>query len=260
MKLWQKIGAGFLLIVALNIVNFAITMSIQKKQLLLDKRADEAVQRQIELKQIKADHIRWKVNVLVAVLNESPPKVEVDPARCGLGRFLATIKPEDPEEETIINTLRGYHDRMHRGAKKMQALFAPGNEVDDVFEAMTNIYNSEINKTSKELFKLLDRLEKIYDKRSDTALAAVNSAAKRAEKISIILNTLMLITAIGFGLWIARSITKPVLQLKDGIRRVAQGDFSQDLAIKGRDEIAEVAQEINNMLRQLRPQEENLKS
>ncbi|OCC16187.1 Methyl-accepting chemotaxis protein [Dissulfuribacter thermophilus] len=253
MKLWQKIAVGFSVIIMVNILNFIILMYQEQKQEVLQHRVDDAVEKQLTLKQIVADHIRWKVNVLVAILNEKMPRVEVNPSLCRLGKFLNRVSATDPEEKRILNSLSSIHENMHQGAYKMQALFRPGAEVDDVFDAMTDIYNRDINKTSKKVFELLDRLEKIYDKRAEDAILAASKWASITRTLSITLNFLMLFTAVVFGLWIARSITKPVLTLKEGINHLAQGDFSKDIEIKGRDEIGEVAHAINGMLRNLRP-------
>ncbi|NMA67282.1 MAG: cell wall metabolism sensor histidine kinase WalK [Clostridiaceae bacterium] len=47
---------------------------------------------------------------------------------------------------------------------------------------------------------------------------------------------------------LSRRIVKPVKQMKDIAKRVASGDFSEKITVKGRDEIAELSESFNNMV------------
>lgn len=63
----------------------------------------------------------------------------------------------------------------------------------------------------------------------------------------------LLLTTISLAavLWTARSITRPLLALRDSALRLAQGDLSHRVKITSRDEIAEVGQAFNNMAAQV---------
>ena len=66
--------------------------------------------------------------------------------------------------------------------------------------------------------------------------------------IGFLLFTLLSMMAV---LWMERSITRPLLSLRDSALRLAHGDLSHRAAIGGRDEIAEVAQAFNEMATQV---------
>ncbi len=57
---------------------------------------------------------------------------------------------------------------------------------------------------------------------------------------------------------IARRTTSPVLELQKYTRRVAQGDLDAQIAIRSRDELGELAQDFNEMTRELKHQRERI--
>lgn len=54
---------------------------------------------------------------------------------------------------------------------------------------------------------------------------------------------------------LARSVTRPVLDLARRVRRIEDGDFGQSVQVVGRDEISELATSVNNMARGLAEKE-----
>ncbi|MDO9317690.1 MAG: adenylate/guanylate cyclase domain-containing protein [Gammaproteobacteria bacterium] len=54
---------------------------------------------------------------------------------------------------------------------------------------------------------------------------------------------------------LARSVTRPVLDLARRVRRIESGDFGQSVQVSGRDEISELATSVNNMARGLAEKE-----
>lgn len=54
---------------------------------------------------------------------------------------------------------------------------------------------------------------------------------------------------------LARSVTRPVLDLARRVRRIEDGDFGQSVQVSGRDEISELATSVNNMARGLAEKE-----
>ena len=61
-----------------------------------------------------------------------------------------------------------------------------------------------------------------------------------------------LILAIGLGVILSRSITRPILKGVDFAQHMAEGDFTSELAINQKDEIGILANALNNMVQKLR--------
>jgi signal transduction histidine kinase/CheY-like chemotaxis protein len=76
----------------------------------------------------------------------------------------------------------------------------------------------------------------------------------------------MLVLAFGIGaaslasLWLARRLTKPILQLRDGAQKLGSGDLSAKIDVQSRDEIQSVAIAFNGMADSLRTLYESLES
>ncbi|MDZ4168746.1 MAG: HD domain-containing protein [Coriobacteriia bacterium] len=63
---------------------------------------------------------------------------------------------------------------------------------------------------------------------------------------------------VGLGGWIARRVADPLVELSDGARRIADGDFSTKVDVAGTNEVAELAGSFNDMTDSLRERSESL--
>lgn len=55
------------------------------------------------------------------------------------------------------------------------------------------------------------------------------------------------ILAIGLGVWLARSITDPIQELRRAVSRIAAGDLTQRVRVRSSDEVSALAEDINRM-------------
>lgn len=69
--------------------------------------------------------------------------------------------------------------------------------------------------------------------------------------IFIVLALLSLLITIFAVLYISRRVTRPLVQIKDGTEKIAQGDLSLALNVKTGDELSELAQSIENLAHHL---------
>lgn len=80
----------------------------------------------------------------------------------------------------------------------------------------------------------------------DEAFAAVNNFRTLFTGISLIINLGILV----LGLLFANSLSKPILRLNAGIKRISQGDLTIQFDVKRHDEIGLLANQQNNMVQQ----------
>ncbi len=90
------------------------------------------------------------------------------------------------------------------------------------------------------------------------AQAEVTEAQRLASNLALALMIILAITVGGSSLLVARSISKPLTRLADYSRRVGEGEYTADIEIKGRDEVASVASDVKSMVGQLRKHREHL--
>jgi adenylate cyclase len=67
------------------------------------------------------------------------------------------------------------------------------------------------------------------------------------ERTFLLLALLGLLFSVGIGIWIARSVSRPVLELAEGTRKIGQGDYSHRIEIRSEDEIGLLANAFNQM-------------
>ncbi len=251
MKVWQKIAVGFFAVVITNLICLAFLMRYQEQAAELEKQAFQTQTQARQLNAILASHIRWKVNVLVGLISEKTPRVELDPTQCSLGRFFQRVQPQTEEERRLLEQLKGPHRAMHEGARRMVELFKKG--FDDNEDAIIDTYNRVINPQSKKVMALLGKLVELYDHRATQAKERALAVGRAVERANLMANLLVIFIALGFGYWVKNSITRPLKEISDALTVVAQGDFTHQLPQHGRDELAELAGVVNSMISSLRP-------
>ena len=74
---------------------------------------------------------------------------------------------------------------------------------------------------------------------------------KQLNRLFLMAALLALLLAGGLSWWLARRLTRPVLQLKAQAERVAAGDLEARVTVRGRDEIAELSEAFNGMAHDL---------
>lgn len=60
-----------------------------------------------------------------------------------------------------------------------------------------------------------------------------------------------LLLSMVYAIWISRSVTRPVLALAEGARRVSDGDYNREVSVRQADEIGELADSFNLMMQGL---------
>ncbi|NDY42370.1 HAMP domain-containing protein [Dissulfurirhabdus thermomarina] len=250
MKIWQKIGIGFAAVSLVNLLNLGVMYVLQHRADAYGERAATARRLLEAEKEAVSALIRWKVNVLADLLNESAPEVELDPAACPLGRFLASVQARDGEERELLDGIRRHHAAMHRGAAGLRRLFAGGGEVDA--DDVAEVYNEAVHRPSREVLARLGRLDDFYSRRALALQGDARRQVSHLKAFGLAANGAALVMAVAFGLWVARAVSRPIHDILVGLEQVAEGDFSRDLPAGGRDEMAQVARAVNHALESLR--------
>ncbi len=73
----------------------------------------------------------------------------------------------------------------------------------------------------------------------------------RVYRILVILALSILLLSIIGAVWIARSVTRPVTTLVEGVKQIEQGDYQYQIEVAGKDEIGQLADAFNQMSRGL---------
>ena len=96
----------------------------------------------------------------------------------------------------------------------------------------------------------------IVRKEIDELINEISDSSNRNIILSIIVGIIILIIGILVMFFIARGFSRPILLNIEAVKRVANGDFTEEINIKRDDEIGILANLINKVIRQLRKVEE----
>ena len=93
---------------------------------------------------------------------------------------------------------------------------------------------------------------------AEEAHTEATEAQRVAANLTLTSMIILAITVTTSSLLIARSISKPLTRLADYSRRVGEGEYTADIEIKGKDEVASVASDVKSMVGQLQKHREHL--
>ncbi len=250
LKIWQKLLLSFLGVIFISLLNLGILWYFQEKADEQYLRAGKAQDMMRNLEKFTTYHVRWKVNVLAAMLNESAPQVLVDPKKCPLQKFLAQYQSSEPSEALLIKKILQVDRQLHLSVAEMRTLYEEEADYEDIVE----VYNEKTNPLSKKLFKLLDELQgEFLSKREKEARARAAKALLLVKRVTLLTNLILIVSIILILVVISRGLSRNIKAILEAVDALARGDFSRSLAVSGRDETAAILNHLDHMVSSLRP-------
>jgi len=88
--------------------------------------------------------------------------------------------------------------------------------------------------------------------------SATQDAARTSMNLVFVWSTIAVMVLMALGFWVARRVSDPLVALDEGARRIADGDFSTKVEVRGHNEIARLSHTFNEMTDSLRERSESL--
>ncbi len=85
-----------------------------------------------------------------------------------------------------------------------------------------------------------------------------DQAARTTINLIMLWSVVAVIALAVLGGWVARSVSAPLIELAEGARRIADGDFTTKVSVAGSNEVATLASSFNDMTESLRERSESL--
>ena len=211
---------------------------------------------QASLLKRQLDHMNWiqaagefQRDELVTALT-----VQKDGRQCVFGQWFYSDARKKavklvPEMQSLLVALEDPHLRLHQSAVELEALLSQGQ----AGAARAKVFfNSQTCAILKELMRPYDELIATVDAAMDRQEAAVATGSARIRTVCIATSVLGLVVAVGFGIFLSLSITRPVAQAVTMADAIALGDLSGKLEGNSQDEIGLLADSLNKMSATLR--------
>ncbi len=98
-------------------------------------------------------HLKWRDTVLKGIISDVPPEVEMDPHKCGLGRFLESYRPTSAAVRDLIAKLTPIHAQLHASVKTVIDHINAGSSREQVVEEYENVIEPVFNQVIEHLFQ-----------------------------------------------------------------------------------------------------------
>lgn len=145
------------------------------------------------------------------------------------------------EEKGAVAELETSHSNFESVGKKMASAFLNGNRDEGL--RLMEVFDGAVVEQEKVMEKVENIAMAMADKNADNAESVASRALKQVSIVSII----SIILGLGFGIFISRSIAKPVAAMAAAAKAMSEGDLTQEVKVTSSDEIGEMAQSFNIM-------------
>jgi methyl-accepting chemotaxis protein len=211
-----------------------------------------------ELLQREVDHLNWVKNVSVYLLDDSVKElsVEVDPARCGFGKWYydkarTVAESAIPALKEPLAAIEEPHKKLHESAAKIRKIYVKSGSAGSGLQEAQAIFARETQPSLRVIQGLLASMNDISKKNLISEEAMVKNAVK-TRSAAILLSIAAIIIGIVLGIVITRSITGPLVKGVSFAQEIAAGNLRGKLEVDSGDEVGELAAALNQMAGSLR--------
>ncbi|WP_415266223.1 methyl-accepting chemotaxis protein [Acidovorax sacchari] len=161
---------------------------------------------------------------------------------------LRTLTADNPEQQKRLDVLRA---RQADFAAVMQSLQDMRRDVDAgkiPMEAFVSEFGKARDKAAMDGFRNMQaEFSKAERDLLDVRQAEAEDARATALAVEVGGTTLAVVVAVLLGLWVTRSITRPIARAVDVARAVAAGDLTRRIEIHARDEVGLLLESLRDM-------------
>ena len=240
----QFIGANFITQIEQNLVSnfhqerrnqvsYIQTVVRPYLELLHAPEQDEDIDPQAEIQNLINDYSGPLVTELSIIYTDSSILALSDDTRQGL---VGQLTDDDAARNAVI-----------QGQNSTQQVIDPatGNRRYKIIEP---VYSSEDNATVIGAVSLESNIESVYDEVDEITFAFIQ-ASVLAIIVSLVLANI-----------ISRAITKPIIDMQELTKKIADGDYSGQLTVHGNDELGELSNLINHLSEEVATAQESIES
>lgn len=230
------------------------------------------VQYQIALAQ--RDHYDWIWQVSESIRNDRAFTGELDGDQCGLGQWLREFETRSGQLQALITDIHGPHQQVHSTGAQINSLIT--GTAENRLQQASNIYESDTMAYMGETLDILRQMDSVaassvtvqqammdqalqvntpafdeamglLDEMVELNAQIAASSVARSNTMIVAFTIVAIILSILLGLFISNSIKRPVGELLEAARRIADGNLDVSIDIDSKDEIGELGLAFSHM-------------
>lgn len=246
MKLILKLALSFsaiVLAIMVLLITFLVYEHTSTQQI---ERMQRAYELNTFLVEREVDHMVWMENVTRMFATGQIPPALSDHRGCELGQWYYNFTPE-PYNRRVYEDLEIPHRMMHEIGLNIVALFREGKR-----EEALNLFNRDMEQAVNEVRRRIDAFQAVETQR---VMDLKQEMARTRTTMSILFITLFvasLAVAVLMAYLLNRIIVVPTKRLSEIAEKVAQGDLTQEITPRTKDEIGELTISFSKMTHELR--------
>lgn len=218
------------------------------------------------------DHVKWVASLEKSIVANTPFTGQLDPQLCAFGQWMATFTSSDNHFNQIIEKFAVPHTHLHELGNDINALLTSNQNsaaqqlfdgrvtstlmaVETVFEEALVDVRENIGFLDQALTIAFGAERQAFNATMDSvdAMVALNSrishdlthtseaAAARSKAIALFSVLIGGLAALGFGIIISRSISKPMEHAVGMLHELEQGHLTERLNMQRKDEVGQMA-------------------
>lgn len=159
-------------------------------------------------------------------------------------KALETISMEGAEERQLIGVLRDLMPRLEAFGRELAATPSPAaRDVSGRVGALIRLHD--------QVDTAVHRLMEIHVRKIDAAILGVSDVSQQVIFVTIVTLIISGVMAVGISIPLAHWLSRPIVALAQGSRRLAEGDLSHRVEVASGGELGETAQAFNVMAERL---------
>jgi PAS domain S-box-containing protein len=258
LKIGTKLTLGYLIIALLSVVVGYFGVSVITNTLdEFDKLAGQTVPTINAL-----EDLRYAVSRIISSANEfafdsetggivgSSEEAEIVAAQAlykeSLTEYEKLVVRYFPDEREALEEIRNYGEELQRISLEFVALRKEGASRDILMEK-----REELEDIEAKFLAMINETLTSEDEEIDARKHNVNTVLTVAKATIISVNGLMIVLAVVIGYFIARSISRPLIHLKEAAEAIRQGHLETPITVESSDEVGVLAGAFKQMVEEL---------
>lgn len=198
------------------------------------------------------DHLKWMDGLSTGLFIQGKEfQGKLNPEECNLGKWMHSFSPYSAEISEPFRQMDTPHRELHASAEKIISSMKAGNKAK-AYE----VYQTETIPAVTAVQANLNAMKEILKKDEETKDKDLKAAISRTNSITFGLAAFVLAFGVIGGTIFVRGIssgiTRPIEGIIRSMKKITGGDLTEDVSVRGSEEIMQIAGEFNKVMKVLR--------